>query len=110
MAFLGMAVAMRVRTCTGSSALVRTIALIVPPLFMWGAAVLGAMIGSSSRAYPMLFVGFVAFGIIALLYLVIHELLAEAREAMEGKELWWVNCIVFLGIWVVLLIDRVVGE
>jgi hypothetical protein len=110
MAFLGMAIAMRVRKCTGSSTVVRTLALVLPPLIMWGAAILGALVGSSSKAYPMMFVTFVAFGIIALLYLVIHELLAEAREAMAGKELWWVNCVVFLGIWIVLLIDKIVGE
>ena len=60
--------------------------------------------------FALMFVTFVAFGIIALLYLVIHELLAEAREAMAGKELWWVNCVVFLGMWIVLLIDKIVGE
>ena len=110
MAFLGMAVAMRVRKCTGSAAWVRYGALIAPPVMMWLAAAFGACVGSASRSYPIIFVSFVGFGVIALLYLVINELLVEARETMEevGK-VWYVECIIFVGIYVVISIDKIVG-
>lgn len=108
MAFLGMAVAMRVRKCTGSSELVRMASLVAPPALMWLASLAGAAAGSSSREYPVLFVSFVGFGVIALLYLVMNELLPEAREAMEGADVWWVNCVPFVGIYIVVFMDRVV--
>jgi zinc transporter, ZIP family len=110
MSFLGMAVSMRVRKCTGSSLFVRYACIIVPPLIMLGATVCGAVVGSISKSFPILFVTFVAFGVIALLYLVFNELLAEAREAQEGDVRWWVTAVVFVGIYVVLMIDRVIDE
>lgn len=105
MAFLGMAVSMRVRKCTGSSSFVRYACIVVPPFIMLGATVLGAVVGSISKLYPVLFVTFVAFGVIALLYLVFNELLVEAREAQEGDIRWWVTAVVFVGIYVVLMMD-----
>ena len=109
MSFLGMAVSMRVRKCTGSSQQARYACIIVPPLIMLGATILGAVVGSVSKAYPILFVTFVAFGVIALLYLVFNELLAEAREAQEGDVRWWVTAIIFVGIYVVLMMDQIIA-
>lgn len=100
---------MRVRKCTGSSTFVRYASIIVPPLIMLGATVFGAVVGSISKLYPILFVTFVAFGVIALLYLVFNELLAEAREAQEGDVRWWVTAVVFVGIYVVLMLDKVIS-
>jgi len=107
MSFLGMAVAMRVRKCTGSSEMVRMASLAAPPVMMWVASLVGAAAGSSSKDYPLLFVSFVGFGVVALLYLVMNELLPDAREAMEGEDVWWVNCIPFVGIYIVVFMDRV---
>ena len=70
---------------------------------------LGAVVGSVSKSYPILFVTFVAFGVIALLYLVFNELLAEAREAQEGDVRWWVTAIIFVGIYVVLMMDQIIS-
>lgn len=109
MSFLGMAVSMRVRKCTGSTQQARYACIIVPPLIMLGATILGAVVGSVSKAYPILFVTFVAFGVIALLYLVFNELLAEAREAQEGDVRWWVTAIIFVGIYVVLMMDQIIA-
>lgn len=106
MAFLGMAVSMRVRKCTASSKFVRHACITVPPLIMLLATVLGSLVGSISKSYPILFVTFVAFGVIALLYLVFNELLVEAREAQEGEVRWWVTAVVFVGIYVVIMMDQ----
>lgn len=109
MAFLGMAVSMRVCKCTGSSVLLRYACIIVPPFIMLLATVIGALTGSVAKLYPMVFVIFVAFGVIALLYLVFNELLVEAREAQEGEVRWWVTAIIFLGIYCVLMLDQIVS-
>jgi zinc transporter ZupT len=53
----------------------------------------------------LIFVTFVAFGVIALLYLVFNELLVEARDAQEGNVQWWVTAVVFVGFYVVLMMD-----
>eukprot|EP00596_Hydrurales_sp_CCMP1899_P000443 CAMPEP_0119036262 /NCGR_PEP_ID=MMETSP1177-20130426/3847_1 /TAXON_ID=2985 /ORGANISM="Ochromonas sp, Strain CCMP1899" /LENGTH=554 /DNA_ID=CAMNT_0006995841 /DNA_START=152 /DNA_END=1816 /DNA_ORIENTATION=- len=105
MAFLGMAVSIRVNKCTGSSKFVRYSCITVPPFIMLGATVLGSFAGTISKGYPLIFVTFVAFGVIALLYLVFNELLVEARDAQEGNVQWWVTAVVFVGFYVVLMMD-----
>jgi hypothetical protein len=62
-------------------------------------------LSSLSTGYPLIFVTFVAFGVIALLYLVFNELLVEARDAQEGNVRWWVTAVVFVGFYVVLMMD-----
>ena len=88
---------------------VRYACITVPPLIMLGATVLGSLVGSISKSYPILFVTFVAFGVIALLYLVFNELLVEAREAQEGDVRWWVTAVVFVGIYVVIFTDHLMN-
>jgi len=105
MGFLGLAVSLRIRKCTGSSATARCLVLVLPPLVMLLAAGVGAFSGALARAHPVVFIGFISFGIVALLYLVVNELLVEAREAQEGKEYWWTAMVLFLGIYSVILLD-----
>ena len=108
MGFLGLAVSLRVSKCTASSMLARTTVLVMPPLIMLAAAVFGAVTGALARAHPVLYIGFISFGIVALLYLVVNELLVEAREAQGGKEYWWTAMILFVGIYSVILLDLVI--
>lgn len=108
MGFLGMAVSLRVRKCTGSSALSRFTVLVLPPLVMLAAALGGALSGDAAKAHPVVFIGFISFGIVALLYLVVNELLVEAREAQGGKEYWWTAMVLFVGIYSVVLLDMAV--
>lgn len=108
MGFLGLAVALRIKQCTASSVTNRYAALIVPPLMMLVFSVLGAYIGNSARNYPMVYIGIIAFGVVALLYLVVNELLVEAREALQGNEQWWSGMVIFFGIYCVLLLDMFV--
>jgi len=109
MGFLGLAVSLRVKQCTGSSALARYASLVFPPLIMLSAALVGALSGSAASAHPVVFIGFISFGIVALLYLVVNELLVEAREAQGSTEYWWTNMVLFLGIYSVILLDMVVA-
>jgi hypothetical protein len=76
---------------------------------------------------PSVYVGFVAFGVVTLLFLVCNELLIEARwvriyyacfliyrllsiglllccRSNQGDdEKWWVSILIFLGIYIVLM-------
>ena len=56
---------------------------------------------------PAVFVSFVAFGVVSLLALVCNELLIEAKEAQGEKEIIWVNLLIFAGIYLVLMLSRV---
>jgi zinc transporter ZupT len=108
MGFLGMAYATRLVKCTGSSWTARTVALYGPPLVMLFAAGIGAMIGEVTRSLPALFIGMVAFGSVALLFLVCNELLIEAKETQGEEERWWISIMVFVGVYLVLMIDHVI--
>lgn len=109
MGFLGLAVSLRVKQCIGSSAVTRYSALILPPLVMLASSLVGALSGTAASAHPVVFIGFISFGIVALLYLVVNELLVEAREAQGSTEYWWTAMVLFVGIYSVILLDMVVG-
>mmetsp|Transcript_34344 Transcript_34344/g.49925 ORF Transcript_34344/g.49925 Transcript_34344/m.49925 type:complete len:565 (-) Transcript_34344:80-1774(-) len=83
MGFLGIAVATRIQRCTASSPLARYSALIGPPLLMLASCVLGSAMGEQFKQHPVLYFAFISFGIVMLLYLVVNELLVEAREALS---------------------------
>eukprot|EP01038_Epipyxis_sp_PR26KG_P007894 gene7894-10713_t len=106
MSFLGMAYSARLSKCTGSSAKVRFCAVYIPPLIMFLASGLGAAIASATVGIPALYIGFVSFGLVALLFLVCNELLIEARAAQGEDERWWISIMVFIGIYLVLMLSH----
>lgn len=57
----------------------RTLAMYIPPLVMFLAAGFGAFLADAARSVPAVYVGFVSFGVVALLFLVCNELIIEAR-------------------------------
>ena len=61
-------------------------ALVFPPIIMLLFSMVGALAGLASMQHPQIFVGFIAFGVVALLSLVVNELLVEARVTQEGHE------------------------
>jgi len=108
MGFLGMAYAARLKKCTATPFRIRMLALYGPPLLMTFSAVLGALVGDATRASPAIFIALVAFGSVALLFLVCNELLIEAREAQGEDERWWISIMVFVGIYIVLMVDHAI--
>ncbi|MEE7465010.1 transporter [Methylobacterium fujisawaense] len=66
-------------------------------------ALLGGPVGSMPAAVQG---GFLAFGLIALLYLVTEELLVEAHETEDRP---WVTAMFFAGFLLLLLLDEMVG-
>lgn len=107
MSFLGMAYATRLVKCTGSSRMYRLFALYSPPVIMFLAAGLGGYFGAIVEDSPAVFMGLVSFGAVALLFLVCNELLIEARNAQGEDEKWWISAMVFVGIYVVLMMNHI---
>jgi len=107
MSFLGMAYASRLVKCTGSSFWVRFAALYGPPLLMFLTAGLGGVIGGAVQNITALYVAMVAFGSVALLFLVTNELLIEARESQGEDNKWYISIMVFAGIYIVLMLNHV---
>jgi len=108
MSFLGMAYASRLVKCTGTTLLRRNIALYGPPFVMFFAAGVGAAMASAVSHIPLLFIAFVAFGVVALLFLVCNELLIEAKNAQGEEEKWWISICIFLGIYMVLIVNQLI--
>lgn len=108
MGFLGMAYSVRLKKCTGSSWLARQVALILPPLLMFLSAGLGAFIAAAASGTPAVFVGFVAFGVVALLSLVCGELLIEAHERLGEEEVWFVTLSLYAAVYLVIMLTRVI--
>jgi hypothetical protein len=54
---------------------------------------------------PICYIGFVSFGIAALLHLVVNELLVDKRRTMAGYVQWWSSAVLFLGLYAVMLMD-----
>jgi ZIP family zinc transporter len=68
---------------------------------------LGALLGGPVATLPAAIRGgFLAFGLIALLYLVTEELLVEAHETEDRP---WVTAMFFAGFLLLLLLDELVG-
>ena len=68
---------------------------------------LGALLGGPVGSLPATVQGgFLAFGLIALLYLVTEELLVEAHETEDRP---WVTAMFFAGFLLLLLLDEMIG-
>lgn len=109
MSFLGMAYTTRIMKCTGSTLTNRRIAIYCPPLLMFLSSGFGALVGNAASAVPAIFVTFVAFGVVALLFLACCELFIEAKEVQGENEKWYLTATIFLGVYTVLVINQLVG-
>ena len=106
MGSLGMAYAVRLKRCTGTRPSVRFLALFLPPILMFLSSGIGAALGQASQAVPAVYVGFVAFGVVALLALSLNELIVEAKASLdEAGAPETLSAVLFLAIWIVLMID-----
>lgn len=102
--FLGVTYLVTLRDCTTWRKYVPV--MIGPAVMMMGAGLLGAIFSSLSEESPAVFVGLMTFGTTALLFLITHELLMEAYDNQDGKQLWWVTIWIFLGFFVVLVVEH----
>ena len=67
---------------------------------------IGALGGVEASEIPIVYIALVSFGTVALLSLVCHELLMEAREAQGDDERWYIGAMIFLGIWVIIMLSH----
>jgi zinc transporter ZupT len=104
MAFLGLAYGTKLSKCTGSSTLVRVLCTYAPALLMLMGAIIGASAAEAAYAVPIIYVAFVAFGVVALLWLAVQELIPEAKEHHADDPKWWISICIFAGIFIELVI------
>jgi zinc transporter ZupT len=106
MGFLGLSFCAELTNATRKKVKVVLIAM-VPPLALLAAGVIGSHLGGSLDANPQIFTGFIAFSIVALLFLVTQELLTEAREVAEDDMI--INGMIFVGILGGVLLSKFLG-
>lgn len=71
---------------------------------------LSGVIGEFVRSGTAVFEGLIAFCIVALLFLVTQELLTGAHENLDGREIVWVNMMIFVGILIVIVVERITAS
>ena len=108
MMFLGLTFGAMVRRCGGK----RWAIAIVAPLCLIIAGVIGALAADALKQTEWAFQGVVAFGVSALLYLVVEELLKEAQENIGDEDDWMVSPTIwfFCGFILVVLVGRIFPE
>ena len=85
MSFLGLSFSATMQNCTRNTWNHAGI-VCIPPITLFGAGIAGHFAGAALQSSQGLFIGFIAFAVVALLYLVAMELLVKARRvAGEGK-------------------------
>ena len=67
------------------------------------------MLGGVILGSPTLFVGLIGFSIVALLFLVTQELLAEAAE-LGGEGVWYISVWLFVGVFTIVVLERHLPE
>lgn len=107
MGFLGVSFSARIKQHTRENSLMHACVTSLPPLLIVLAAILGHEIGSALQNQQVVFIGFIAFSIVAILFLVTQELLREAQELAGENRL--VQAAFFGGLLAALVMDRVLG-
>jgi len=101
MCFLGFSFACAVRGKT--SQVTAFLTLSFPPMAMLVASCT-AWVGAYWVEHSFVFAGLIAFALVALLFLVLQELLLEAREKEDGQ-LWQVSMWLYVGLFLSLFLD-----
>eukprot|EP00658_Telonema_sp_P-2_P024100 TRINITY_DN19667_c0_g2_i1.p1 TRINITY_DN19667_c0_g2~~TRINITY_DN19667_c0_g2_i1.p1 ORF type:complete len:176 (+),score=58.99 TRINITY_DN19667_c0_g2_i1:127-654(+) len=104
MGFLGVSFSNTVKNSSNMSRLKHCATILIPPLCMIGAGVVGDIVGQQLVKQEYVFIGFIAFATVALLFLVTEELLTEANEVSKGS--FWINICFFLGLYAGLIMDK----
>merc|ERR1712137_158164 len=103
MGFLGLTFSATLQTETHSRVKIVGVSL-VPPVVLLLSGVAGNALGTILESNPDVFIGFIAFSIVALLFLVTQELLAEAQEVASENLI--VNVMFFVGLLGGILLEK----
>ena len=109
MCVLGMTFTAILKASLSNIGKVTALAMTAPSVMLIAGA-LGSAIGSVVASIPPLFIGFVAFAVVCLLFLVTQELLIEAMENQNGDQIWWVSLFIFVGVFIVLFLESVLHQ
>eukprot|EP00906_Rhabdomonas_costata_P005636 RCo008414 len=104
MCFLGLTFAVTIKQ-SAARLWVRLAVPVVPPLCLAVSGLCGGLLGALLEEVPVLFIAMISFGVVALLFLVTQELLIQAHENQGGKELWWINLWLFIGLLAGVLVE-----
>jgi len=104
MGFLGLSFCASVQQET-RSLFKRCIIAVLPPLMIMVAGAVGYYAGNVLEENQAVFIGFIAFSIVALLFLVTQELLTEAKEIAEDSVS--INAMFFVGLLCGILLEKV---
>jgi len=80
--------------------------IMLPPMLLILGGILGGLTTSLVNDSPPLKVGFLSFGVAALLYLVTEELLLEAHDNQDEDHIWWVDLMFFVGFFLSFLLEK----
>uniref|UniRef100_A0A7S1N6U5 Uncharacterized protein n=1 Tax=Eutreptiella gymnastica TaxID=73025 RepID=A0A7S1N6U5_9EUGL len=70
-------------------------------------AAIGAGIAGVTKDIIYIYIGFIAFGMVGLMFLVIEELVHQAKALAGGNRIWWVSIWMYIGFLLVILSERV---
>jgi len=111
MGFTGFAFAMGIKQAMETrSATTKWLITMVPPISIIVLAFTGAAIGSALEDNRGVLIGLIAFSVVAILFLVTHELLCEAFELQHGEVLWYVNVWLFLGLYAGIMTEKIMNH
>lgn len=104
MGFTGFAFSATIKNST-SSTIKHAVIVLSAPLTMLLLGFAGGALGSALEEQAAVFVGCLAFCVVAILYLVTQELLAEAQESGGGA--WYINIWLFIGLYGGILLMKI---
>lgn len=104
MGFLGLSFSSQIKAASGSNVAQHVVLVCIPPLFLMLSGIAGHELGTTLQESQGVFIGFIAFAIVAILFLVTQELLREAQE-VSGENVFINGCF-FLGLLGGVLMDR----
>jgi zinc transporter ZupT len=106
MCFLGLSFSAAIQNHTRSK-LKHAATVALPPVMLFVTGALGSLIGKLLTSWAVVFIAFIAFAVVALLFLVTQELLTEAREiAGENKV---INAMLFVGVFGGIILETFIG-
>ena len=108
MGFLGLSFSATIRNATHSPAK-HAVLVALPPLLLMVVGDLGGCVARALKEQEGLFVALIAFAVVALLFLVTQELLAEAFENTAGGKFPLANVCLFLGLFASVMVAKLLG-
>merc|ERR1712166_1206524 len=111
MGFTGFAFAMGIKEAMETrSSTTKWLITMVPPVAIVLVGFAGAALGSALEDNRGVLIGLIAFSVVAILFLVTHELLCEAFELQHGEVLWYVNVWLFLGLYAGIMTEKIMSH